>query len=147
MTATRSDHEEIAASLFSSINKLAHRLRTVSLPRGFTPERLRTLSTIHSHGPISVTGLAAMERVRPATVSRMIASLEEEGLIKRRDVKHDKRSVLISTTPKGRQMYQRANQEYLKRFRAAIEGLDSAEAERILGLAALLEKLSAALDR
>jgi DNA-binding MarR family transcriptional regulator len=77
----------------------------------------------------------------------MIASLEQEGLIKRRDVKHDKRSVLISTTPKGRQMYQRANQEYLKRIRAAIADLDSAEAERIRGLAALLDRVSAALDR
>ena len=147
MRAQPSDQEEIAASLYRSISKLSHRLRTVSLPGGFTPERLRTLSTIHSHGPISVTGLAAMERVRPATVSRMISSLEEEGLIKRRDVKHDKRSVLISTTPKGRQMYLRANQEYLKRIRAAMDSLDSGDTERIRSLATLLEKLGTALDR
>lgn len=142
-----SDQEDIAASLYLSLNKLSHGLRHISLPRGFTPERLRTLATINSHGPISVTGLAAMERVRPATVSRMIASLEGEGLIRRREVKHDKRSVLISTTPKGRQMYLRANQEYLKRIRDAIGGLDPEEVELIRSLAALLEQLSVAIDR
>ena len=139
--------EEVAASLYLSINKLTNRLRHITLPRGFTPERLRTLGTIHAHGPISVTGLAAKERVRPATVSRMIASLEGEGLIRRRDVKHDKRSVLISTTSKGRQMYLRANQEYLKRIRAAIGGLGPEEVELVRSLAALLEQLSTALDR
>lgn len=150
MSATNvleSDQEEIAASLYLSINKLTQRLRHITLPRGFTPERLRTLATINAHGPISVTGLAAMERVRPATVSRMIASLEGEGLIRRREVKHDKRSVLISTTPKGRQMYFRANQEYMKRIRSAIGGLDAEEVELVRSLAALLEQLSVALDR
>src|SRR5262245_24626587 len=131
LRAQEGDQEEIAASLYLSLNKLNHRLRTVTLPRGFTPERLRTLATIHSNGPISVTRLAAMERVRPATVSRMIASLEAEGLIKRRDVKHDKRSVLISTTPKGRQMYLRASKEYLKRIQVAIDGLDSEDVELV----------------
>jgi DNA-binding MarR family transcriptional regulator len=141
------DQDEIAASIYLSLNKLSQRLRNVGLPRGFTPERLRTLATINAHGPISVTGLAAMEQVRPATVSRMIASLEGEGLIKRRDVKHDKRSVLISTTSKGRQMYQRANQEYMKRIREALNGLDSEEVDLVRSLAGLLEQLSAALAR
>jgi DNA-binding MarR family transcriptional regulator len=141
------DQEETANRLFQSLNKVSHRLRSVGLPRGFTPERLRTLATIHAHGPISVTGLAAMERVRPATVSRMIASLEGEGLIKRSDVKHDKRSVLISTTAKGRQMYLRENREYLKRIGEAIRGLDSEQVGLVRNLAALLEQLSAALDR
>lgn len=146
-TTFETAQEEVAASLYLSINKLTNRLRHVTLPRGFTPERLRTLGTINAFGPISVTGLAAKERVRPATVSRMIASLEGEGLIRRRDVKHDKRSVLISTTSKGRQMYLRANEEYMKRIREAIGGLGPEEVELVRSLAALLEQLSTALDR
>jgi DNA-binding MarR family transcriptional regulator len=147
ITAQTNSQDDIAASLYLSLNKLSQRLRNVGLPRGFTPERLRTLATIQAHGPISVTGLAEKERVRPATVSRMIATLESEGLIRRREVKHDKRSVLISTTPKGRQMYQRANQEYLKRISAAISSLDSEEVDLVRSLAALLEQLSVALER
>jgi hypothetical protein len=44
-------------------------------------------------------------------------------------------------------MYLRANQEYLKRIRDAIGGLDSEEVELIRSLAALLEQLSVAIDR
>jgi DNA-binding MarR family transcriptional regulator len=143
----RADLDEIAASLFASLSKVANRLRSVELPRGFTPERLRTLSTINSHGPITVTALADMERVRPATISRMITSLESDGLIKRREDKRDKRSVLISTTSRGRQMFHRANQQYLKHMREAIGELDGEEAGLLTNLAALLENLSLALDR
>jgi DNA-binding MarR family transcriptional regulator len=147
MSNQESDQDRIAASLYTSMSKLTNRLRSVSLPKGFTPERLRTLATIQAHGPISVTGLADKEHVRPATMSRMISSLEQEGLIKRREVKHDRRSVLISTTSKGRQMYLRANQEYLRRMRAAISGLDANEVELVASLAALLEQLSTAIER
>jgi DNA-binding MarR family transcriptional regulator len=77
----------------------------------------------------------------------MIASLEEEGLIRRREDKHDKRSVLVSTTPKGRQMYLRANREYLKHIGEAINGLEPDQAKLLLSLASLLQDLGTALDR
>lgn len=143
----RVDKNEVAASLYAGVSKVANRLRTIELPKGFTPERLRTLATIHAHGPITVTALAEKERVRPATISRMIASLEEDGLIRRRDDRFDKRSVLVSTTSKGRQMYQRASQEYLKHISDALNGLEPDQAELLLNLASLLEDLSTALDR
>jgi hypothetical protein len=44
-------------------------------------------------------------------------------------------------------MYFRANQEYMKRIREAIGGLDAEEVELVRSLAALLEQLSVALDR
>jgi len=118
----------------------------MELPHGFTPERLRTLATIHTNGPISVTALAQLEKVRPATISRMISSLEEEGFVKRREDAHDKRSVLISTTPKGRQMYLRANQRYLKQLNEALESLDPQQRKLMRELASLLDQLNTALD-
>lgn len=140
-------NDDIIANLYSNLNKISRNLRQVELPKGFTPERFRTLATIYNYGPISVTGLAEMEALRPATVSRMISSLESDGLIKRRQVKDDKRSVQISTTPKGRQMYLRSNQRYLKHLSQAITELEP-EQIRLMGeVAALLEKLSGALKQ
>jgi len=147
MNASADDQEDIAANLYLGLAKVSRQLRHMELPQGFTPERLRTLSTIHTNGPISVTALAELEKVRPATVSRMITSLEEDGFVKRREDANDKRSVLISTTPKGRQMYIRANRRYLKQLNEALSTLDPEQLKLMRQLAGLLEKLDTALDR
>jgi DNA-binding MarR family transcriptional regulator len=147
MKTAANEHDNIAASLHSGLAKVSRQLRHMELPQGFTPERLRTLATIQANGPISVTALAAMEKVRPATVSRMISSLEDDGFIKRREDKTDKRGVLVSTTPKGRQMYLRANRQYLKHLNEALATLEPDQLELMRTLASLLEKLNTALDR
>ena len=147
MKTSAEDQEDVAANLYSGLARVSRQLRHMDLPQGFTPERLRTLATIHTNGPISVTALAEMEKVRPATVSRMISSLEEDGFVKRREDAKDKRSVLISTTPKGRQMYLRANRRYLKQLNEALDTLEPEQLKLMRELAGLLEKLNTALDR
>ena len=132
---------------YTRLEKVSRDIRHIELPKGFTPERFRTLATIRTHEPVSVTVLADMEDVRPATISRMISSLESEGLIKKRVVKEDKRCVLISTTAKGRRTYERTNDKYLKHIGKAITELEPDQVELIGELASLLENLSAALRR
>jgi DNA-binding MarR family transcriptional regulator len=131
---------EIAAVLHEQFARLTRRLRTLELPPGMTPERLSALSVIDKRGPISVTALADTEMVRPATMSRMVTALFEEGLVKRSDDKNDGRGVLISATPKGRRIYQRAQEQRLGRF---AELLDSLSDEQL----AAMRSLSEALDR
>src|SRR5688572_30482851 len=97
---------EIAALLQEQFSRLTRRLRTLELPHGMTPERLSALSVIEKRGAISVTALAENELVRPATMSRMVTALVEEGLVKRTGDKNDGRGVLVSATPKGRRAYQ-----------------------------------------
>jgi DNA-binding MarR family transcriptional regulator len=139
--------DDIAAVLHASLSKVSRQLRHIDLPPGLTPERLRTLATIHANGPISVTALATMEQVRPATISRMISSLEEDGYVKRREDKSDKRGVLVVTTSKGRQMYLRANRQYLNQLNEALAKLDPEQVDMVRKLAEMLGKLNAALDR
>jgi len=146
MKTSADEQETIAAELYAGLARVSRQLRHMELPQGFTPERLRTLATIHTNGPISVTALAAMEKVRPATVSRMISSLEDDGFVKRREDKTDRRGVLVSTTPKGRQMYIRANRRYLEQLNEALATLEPEQLELMRTLAALLEKLNTALD-
>ena len=147
MKSSADQPENVAADLYSGLAKVSRQLRLMDLPQGFTPERLRTLATIHTNGPITVTALADMEKVRPATISRMVTSLEDEGLVRRREDAKDKRSVLVSATPKGRQMYQRANRRYLKQLNEALATLEPEQLELMQDLASLLDKLNTALDR
>jgi DNA-binding MarR family transcriptional regulator len=138
---------EIAALLHEQFARLTRQLRTLELPQGMTPERLSALSVIEKLGPISVTALADKEMVRPATMSRMVSALVEEGLVKRTDDKTDGRGVLVSATPKGRRAYQRAQEQRLHHFAEVLESLNAEQLASMRDLTAALERLTLLLDK
>ncbi len=80
---------ELGAQVHEAFSRLARRLRALDLPYGLTNERLSTLATVAAHGPISMSALAEAEIVSLPTMSRMVAKLETEGLVKRRDDNFD----------------------------------------------------------
>lgn len=137
---------EIAALLNDQFSRLSRQLRNMDMPDGMTPERLSALSVIEKRGPISVTALADKEMVRPATMSRMVSALVDEGLVRRREDKNDGRGVLVSATPKGRRAYQRAQQQRLQQFSDALHALSPEQLTAMRALAAALERLTAVLD-
>jgi DNA-binding MarR family transcriptional regulator len=138
---------EIAAMLHEQFARLTRRLRTLELPPGMTPERLSALSVVDKRGPISVTALADTEMVRPATMSRMITALVEEGLVKRTHDKNDGRGVLVSATPKGRRIYQRAQDQRLSRFVELLESLSDEQLAAMRYLAEALDRLTMRLQK
>jgi DNA-binding MarR family transcriptional regulator len=138
---------EIAALLHEQFARLTRQLRTLELPQGMTPERLSALSVIEKRGPISVTALADNEMVRPATMSRMVSALVEEGLVKRSDDKTDGRGVLVSTTPKGRRSYQRAQEQRLHHFAEVLDSLNDEQLASMRHLTSALERLTTLLDK
>ena len=114
---------EIAPQVHKAFSRLSRRLRAVDLPYGLTNERLSTLAAIGDHEPISVSALAKVEIVAVPTMSRMVDALETEGFVRRRDDKFDSRSVLISTTAKGKRAYQRATHQSLSHLKGALNTL------------------------
>lgn len=143
-TETRS---EIAALLHEQFARLTRQMRTLELPSGMTPERLSALSVIDKRGPISVSALAENEMVRPATMSRMITALVDDGLVKRADDKTDGRGVLVSTTSKGRRTFQRAQEQRLQHFAEVLESLSGEQLSAMRNLTAALDRLTTLLDK
>lgn len=137
---------EVAELLHEQFARLARELRNLELPQGMTPERLSALSVIDRRGPISVTALADREMVRPATMSRMVSALVDDGLVKRNGDKDDGRGVLVTTTPKGRRIYQRAQEQRLRYFAEALEHLSDEQLVAMRALTAQLERFSLMLD-
>ncbi len=76
---------EFASQVHAAFSKLARQLRTLDLPFGLTNERLSTLATVGAHEPIALSALAEAETVSLPTMSLMVAKLEAEGLVKRRE--------------------------------------------------------------
>ncbi|HUL82452.1 MAG TPA: MarR family transcriptional regulator [Gammaproteobacteria bacterium] len=136
---------EIATLLHDQFSRLTRQLRNMDLPQGMTPERLSALAVIDKRGPISVTALADKEMVRPATMSRMVSALVEEGLVKRSEDKSDGRGVLVTATSKGRRAYLRAQQQRLHHFTSALSSLTPDQLSAMRSLAAALERLTVLL--
>jgi DNA-binding MarR family transcriptional regulator len=137
---------EIAAMLQEQFARLTRQLRSLELPQGMTPERLSALSVIEKRGPISVTALADNELVRPATMSRMVSALVDEGLVKRCEDKEDGRGVLVVVTPKGRRAFHRAQEQRLQHFAGALNSLNGEQLAAMRNLTTALERLTVLLD-
>jgi DNA-binding MarR family transcriptional regulator len=97
-----------------STNDLAHRLRPViaRLARRMrqeagvelSPTQGAALATIGCHGPLTPSELAARERIQRPTATRVLARLQEAGLVERTADPADGRSSLVSATTAGRDL-------------------------------------------
>jgi DNA-binding MarR family transcriptional regulator len=103
---TRLDDPELAARLRLVLNRLARRLRSQT-PGDLSPSLTSALVTIELQGPITLGRLAACERVTPPSVTRMVASLEERGLVRREADPADRRIARVGLTADGRRTVQR----------------------------------------
>lgn len=139
--------KDVAALLNDRFARLARQLRNLDLPAGMTPERLSAMSAIESEGPISVTALADREMVRPATMSRMVSALVDDGLARRIDDKADGRGVLVVATAKGRRLFSRAHQQRLKQLKQALGTLTRDQLSAMRALTGALDQLSLVLER
>ena len=68
---------------------------------------LSALATVERLGPVTLSELAQVERVQPPSITKVVARLEEEGLIKRAGDSHDRRVTRIELTPKGKRFIEK----------------------------------------
>ncbi|MFD4550862.1 MarR family winged helix-turn-helix transcriptional regulator [Streptomyces sp. NPDC058466] len=93
----------------------------------------------HQGGPLSATDLGSCALISRSQVSRVIDSLQSRGLATRAPSAIDARSVEVSITPEGRDLFERADQARREALAPALtDKLDPAELEE---LARILLKL------
>ena len=92
---------ELAGRLRLANARLHRRLRQEA-DTGLSPSQQSALATIDVQGPMTLGDLAAAEQVTPPTITKVVARLEEEGLIDRTVDPSDRRIVRVSTTAEGR---------------------------------------------
>jgi DNA-binding MarR family transcriptional regulator len=92
---------DLAGHLRLTIVRTARRLRQEAGSE-LSPSLTAALSTVERHGPMTPSELAARERIQRPTATRVLARLEEDGLVERTRDPHDGRSSLVAATPKAR---------------------------------------------
>ena len=97
---TRQD-SELASALRLAVMRLARRMRAERADTSLTLSQLAALATLERHGPMTPRDLAAAERVQPPSLTRLAASLEEQGLITRTPHAFDGRQVLLAASASG----------------------------------------------
>lgn len=100
---TEPDVDDLASQLRFAIMRLARALRR-DAGTGTTPSQLSALATILREGPIAPSRLAECEGVSAPTMTRIVASLESEGLVVRSQRPGDRRSVQLECSRSGREL-------------------------------------------
>jgi DNA-binding MarR family transcriptional regulator len=129
-----------AGLITTSLAKLSRTMRALELPMELTYERLSALGTIQSAEPLSLSQLADIEKITRGTISRIVVGLERQGLVKRLPDKSDGRGVLLRTTAKGRQVFQRAIEHSMTQILDAIGSMQARELEALRILCENLKK-------
>jgi DNA-binding MarR family transcriptional regulator len=132
---------ELVDRLRMVIARLARRLRQES-DVDLTPSQFAALSTISHREPITLGELAMVERVRPPTMTRIVAVLEEAGLVAREVDPSDRRVARVRATPEGDALLAHARTRrdaYLAELLSALPADSQADLERMVHL---LEQLS-----
>ncbi|MCI2424251.1 MarR family transcriptional regulator [Saccharopolyspora sp. K220] len=92
----------LASRLRLAVVRLNRRLRAQSNDSTITLSQLSALSCLHKTGAMTPGELAAREGVQPPSMTRVIAALEEAGLVARRAHPTDGRQAIVELTEAGR---------------------------------------------
>ena len=91
----------LASELRTTVMRLARRLRNQRTDDSLSLSQIATLGTLFRHGALTPSELAAHERVQPPSMTRLVAKLEDAGLVTRTGHPTDGRQVLVAVSDKG----------------------------------------------
>ncbi|MET0931679.1 MAG: MarR family transcriptional regulator [Aeromicrobium sp.] len=130
---------DVAESLRSAIGRFirATKAHADSMP----PSRLETLGHLNRSGPQTMVELAEARGVSHQSVSRMIADLEQLGLVVKKSHPTDARGFLVTLSPEGRSVL---GAEHLARADIIAVAIDATLSKRDQQL---LARVPAILDR
>jgi DNA-binding MarR family transcriptional regulator len=137
----------LATAMRISISRLARRLRVERLGLGGTETvlsdiQLAALAALARHDSMTPGELAEHEKVQPPSMTRVIAVLEERGLVKREPHATDRRQVVLTVTDEGRDVVQRVRRRREAWLAQRLQELTPDERQILRAAAPILEKIS-----
>jgi DNA-binding MarR family transcriptional regulator len=142
---TRSD-AGLATELRISVTRLARRLRAERIARGLATDlsdtQLAALAALERNVAMSPGELAEHEKVQPPSMTRVIAALQERGLVTRAPHPTDGRQVKLTVTDEGRQLVQQSRKLREAWLAQRLRELTQEERATLRAAAPILQRLS-----
>jgi DNA-binding MarR family transcriptional regulator len=139
-TQSSSDLTELAARLRLAITRTARRLRQEA-GVDLSPSQTAALATVERHGPLTPSELAAAESIQRPTATRIVARLDEAGLVERTADPADRRSFVISATPRGQALMKKLRGRKNAFLARRLRGLGAEDMAALAHAAEILERL------
>jgi DNA-binding MarR family transcriptional regulator len=135
------DATALAARLRLGVTRLARRLRQEA-EAGVTPSMLSALSSAERQGSLTMRDLCNAEQVQPPTMTRIVASLVEAGLVVREADLADGRVAWVTVTTDGRRLPERSRRRKEAYLAKSLRALEPEELRTLEAAAEILERLT-----
>jgi DNA-binding MarR family transcriptional regulator len=134
------DLSGLAARLRLVITRTARRLRQQA-GTDLGPSQLSALASVQRHGPLTPSELARIERIQRPSATRIVARLEEAGLVERVADPTDRRSFTVGINADGRALMNKLRTRKNAYLARRIRGLDEDDLATLDRAAEILEDL------
>ena len=134
---------ELASLLRPALLRLTRTIRNQRVDESVTLTLLAALMTLEKRGPMSPGELAAHERVQPPSMTKILAKLEEKGLILRTPHATDRRQVVVAATDAGRTLLAKERRERDAWLSTRLAAITAEERDLLAEVTPLLDKLAA----
>lgn len=144
MTTSSALVPDLASGLRLSVMRLARRLRAERSDTSLTLSQTAALATLGRSGPLTPGELAAIERVQPPSMTRIVASLQDSGLVERRPHPSDRRQALLEVSRRGRALLREDRRRRDAWLAQRLAELDDGERAVLAAATAVLDRLAGA---
>jgi DNA-binding MarR family transcriptional regulator len=134
----------LASALRLSVMRLARRMRAERADTSLSISQLAALATLERHGPLTAGELAAHEKVRPPSMTRLIGSLEAGGLVTRAAHASDGRQVVLTVSESGTALLREDRRRRDAWLAQQLRGLDADDRAALRRAVAVLDRLASA---
>jgi DNA-binding MarR family transcriptional regulator len=134
------NRQDLSPRLRLAITRTARRLRQEA-DAGLSPSLTAALASIERHGPLTPSRLAEIERIQRPTVTRLLATLEKDGLVERLSDPDDGRVCHVLVTKEGRALVKKLRSRKNAYLSKRLRRLDEDELETLERATAILERI------
>jgi DNA-binding MarR family transcriptional regulator len=133
---------ELAATLRGAVMRFNRRLRRERPDSGLTLTQLSALASLYTAGAMTPRELADSERVQPPSMTRIVAALEERGLVQRSAHPTDRRQVILAPTEAGAGIIRESRRVREAWLAKQLAGLTPAERAILREAAGILDRMA-----
>ena len=135
---------DLADRLHSAAIHLLRRLRREDDASGLPAPQLSAMSVIVFGGAITLGALANAEQVRPPTITKLVAALEEQGLVEREPDPQDRRVMRVKATARGTRLLHDGRRRRVASLATSLGELATADRAALARAIPILEKVARA---